>query len=261
MGLVGAIKNLLAHPLTRGVSIDDPQATALRRRIVGEKPFLRKVYAEWYRALAKVLPGRELGSALELGSGAGFLKEFVPDVVTSEIFLTPGIDVVLDGQRLPLGDDSLRAIVMTDVMHHLPKVREFFAEATRTVKSGGVIAMIEPWVSGWSKQVYTKLHHEPFDPQAAAWEFPASGPLSGANGALPWIVFVRDRERFAREFPAWEIEVVRPIMPLAYLVSGGVSMRSLMPGWSYALWRGVEGMMSPWNERVAMFAFVVLRKK
>jgi SAM-dependent methyltransferase len=260
VALVDAIKGALAHPLTRGVSIDDPRATALRRRIVREKPFLRKVYAEWYGMLAEVLPPRELGAALELGSGAGFLKEFVRDVVTSEIFVTPGIDVVLDGQRLPLADESLRAIVMTDVMHHLPRVRLFFAEATRTVKRGGVIAMIEPWVSGWSKCVYTKLHHEPFEPEAPAWEFPTSGPLSGANGALPWMVFVRDRELFEREFPQWQIEGVRPIMPLAYLVSGGVSMRSLMPGWSYGVWRGVEGMMSPLNRQLAMFAMVVLRK-
>src|SRR4051812_25462370 len=104
MSLVSAIKNALAHPLTRGISIDDPRATELRRRIIREKAFLRKVYKEWYGALAAVIPSKELGAALELGSGAGFLKEFVPDVVTSEIFLTPGIDVVLDAHRLPMDD-------------------------------------------------------------------------------------------------------------------------------------------------------------
>jgi hypothetical protein len=260
MSVARAIKNVLAHPLTRGISIDDPRATDLRRRIVREKVFLRKLYADWYATLAGTLPPRELGGVLELGSGAGFLKEFVPDAITSEIFHTPGIDVVLDAHQLPMGGHSLRAIVMTDVMHHLPNVPRFLAEATRTVRAGGVIAMIEPWVTGWSKRVYTRLHHEPFEPQAATWEFPTSGPLSGANGALPWIVFVRDRARFEREFPMWKIETCRPMMPLRYLVSGGVSMRSLMPGWSYPIWRGIEAMLSPLNQRIGMFALVVLRK-
>src|SRR5215469_1188213 len=206
------LRSLLAHPLTRGLDLDDPNTTALRRRIIESKPFLRKIYVEWYTTLAADLPTAP-GRVLELGSGAGFFREFVPDVITSEIFTCPGIDVVLDGQRMPLDDGSLRAIVMTDVFHHLPRAREFWREATRCVRAGGVVAMIEPWVSTWSKFIYTKLHHEPFRPDAAEWEFPSTGPLSGANGALPWIVFERDRTTFQREFPQWKIERVEKIMP------------------------------------------------
>ena len=90
--------------------------------------------------------------------------------------------------------------------------------------------MIEPWVTPWSRLVYTKLHYEPFDPEMAHWEFPESGPLSGANNALPWILFVRDRDQFEREFPMWSIQSMRPMMPIRYLVSGGVGFRALMPG-------------------------------
>lgn len=260
MSMIGAIKNVLAHPLTRGVEIDDPRATELRRRIVREKVFLRKIYEEWYSILARTIPEGG-GRVLELGSGAGFIGEFVPAAMTSEIFLCPGIDVVMDAQRMPLAAGSLKAVVMTDVLHHVPDVRRFFAEATRCVRSDGVVSMIEPWVSGWSKLVYKRLHHEPFEPKAKTWEFPATGPLSGANGALPWIVFVRDRERFESEFPLWRIERIEPFMPARYLISGGVSMRSLMPGWSFAMWRGVEGMLKGWNDRVAMFAHIVVRRR
>jgi SAM-dependent methyltransferase len=259
MSLVGAIRNLLAHPLTRGISIDDPRATELRRRIVREKIFLRKIYEEWYAVIARSLPAGA-GRVLELGSGAGFIKDFVPSAITSEIFSCPGIDVVLDAQRMPLADGSLKAVVMTDVLHHVPDVRRFFSEATRCVRSGGVISLIEPWVSGWSKLVYRRLHHEPFEPDARTWEFPTTGPLSGANGALPWIVFVRDREKFESQFPQWRIEKIEPFMPARYLISGGVSMRSLMPGFSFGLWRGVENAFRAYNEHLAMFAHVVVRK-
>ncbi len=258
--MLAGVKNFLAHPLTRGLSIDDPRMTELRLRIVRDKKFLHQVYQEWYRTIAGTIPPGE-GKVLELGSGAGFFKEFVPDAVTTEIFACPGIDVVLDGQRMPLPDNSIKAIAMTDVMHHLPSVRDFLREATRTVRPGGVITMIEPWVSGWSKLVYRRLHHEPFLPETQNWEFPSTGPLSGANGALPWIVFQRDREIFEREFPKWQIETIRPLMPLSYLISGGVSMRSLVPGFSYPIIRQVERIIGGYNGRMAMFAHVLLRKQ
>src|SRR5207248_688772 len=97
-----------------------------------------------------------------------------------------------------------------------------------------------PWASAWSRVVYTRLHHEPFRPDAAEWEFPPTGPLSGANGAMPWIIFHRDRARFESEFPQWRIEQVKPQMPLRYLLSGGVSMRTLLPGSMHAVVKGVE---------------------
>lgn len=250
------LRNLLAHPLTRGVDLDDPRTTALRRDIVRSKPFLRRIYEEWYATLAADLPPGA-GRVLELGSGAGFFDDLVPETITSEIFMTPGIEVVLDGLRMPLADRSLRAIVMTDVLHHLPDVRLFFREATRCVRPGGVVAMIEPWVSGWSKVIYTRLHHEPFRPDADDWAFPTTGPLSGANGALPWIVFQRDRAVFEREFRQWRIELVRPMMPLRYLVSGGVSMRSLVPPLAFSPLRAMERAI---GSTAAMFAHIVLRR-
>lgn len=149
---------------------------------------------------------------------------------------------------------------MTDVLHHLPKAKDFFSEAARCVRSGGVIVMIEPWVTPWSHLIYTRLHHEPFQPNALEWEFPTTGPLSGANGALPWIIFARDRAQFEQEFPEWTIDTIKPNLPFRYLVSGGVSLRSLVPAWSSGLWRGLENALEPWMDKLAMFAQIVLRR-
>ena len=188
------------------------------------------------------------------------MSEFIPDLITSELFYCPNIRVVLDGLRLPFVAKSLRGIVMTNVLHHLPQPRPFFAEATRCVRSGGVVAMIEPWVTPWSRFVYTRLHHEPFEPETPSWELPTSGPLSGANDALPWIIFARDRLKFEQEFPQWRIELIKPIMPFRYLLSGGVSLRGLAPGWSFGLWRQMENALGRWSNQLAMFAQIVLRR-
>ncbi len=249
----------LAYPATRGVDLDDPQLIPLRRQIVREKIFLRRIYEEWYAAIVGSLPDGD-GPVLELGSGGGFLDETIPRLITSELLFSPHVRVVLDGQDLPLRDGSVRAIVMTDVLHHLPDSRRFLKDSARVVRRGGRLVMIEPWVTAWSSLIYSRLHHEPFLPRAITWEFPAGGPLSAANMALPWIIFIRDRAKFEREFPQWRIVAVTPMMPFRYLLSGGVSMRSLMPWWTFGLWRAVERVLTPWREQLGMFAHVVLER-
>jgi len=247
----------LAHPLTASLSVDDPATTELRNQIIASKPFLKCIYDEWYSTLARELPaGRE--QVLELGSGAGYCGQFIPGLITSEIFPCPRARVVFDARQLPFADGSLRAIVMTDVLHHLPHVERFFAEATRCLRKGGKILMIEPWVTPWSRWVYSRLHHEPFRPEAEDWSFSSAGPLSGSNSAMPWIVFVRDRRRFESLFPGLSIERIRPFMPFRYLVSGGVGLRSLMPGFTHSTWAALEGMLESEMPRIAMFAFVSL---
>jgi len=253
------LKTLLAHPLTRGLDIDDPATTELRTRIIRQKRFLRRIYDEWYAMITARLPAGP-GPVLELGSGAGFLDEVIPGLITSEVFRLPSVRLVLDGQQLPFGPRVLRGIVMCDVFHHLPDTPSFLSEAARCTRPGGVVVMIEPWVTPFSKLIYTRLHHEPFRTRAVEWTLPKGGPLSNANGALPWICFERDRTRFDRAFPAWQVEEVHPFMPFRYLVSGGVSMRSLMPGFSFGLWRGIEQCLQPWMKTWAMFALIVLRR-
>ena len=233
--------------------------TLLRREIIRRKSFLRRIYEDWYGLLLDALPpGND--PVLEIGSGAGFFDQRLPGAITSEVFFIPGVCAVLDAQDIPFPDAALRAIVMTDVFHHIPVPSDFLKEAARVVRRGGRVAMIEPWRTGWSEFVYSRLHSEPFEPGEVEWKLPSGGPLSAANGAMPWIIFSRDRDLFQAEFPEWQVRSIDPMMPFRYLVSGGVSMRSLMPGWAYPLWSGLEAGLRPWNGSLAMFACIVLER-
>lgn len=254
------LRSLLALPTMRGLDIDDPQAVELRRQVIRAKPGLRGIYAEWYREILSFVPPGE-GLLLELGSGPGFLKDLAPAAITSEVQRCRGVDLVTDAQRLPFPRSSLRAIAMTNVLHHLPDIRLFFDEATRCVRPGGVIVMLEPWVTAWSRVAYS-LHHEPFLPEAPDWRVPhGGGPVSAANDALAWIVFSRDRDRFRDEFPEWQIRQIRPTMPFRYILSGGVSMRSLAPAWSYRLWRSLELHLDRWMDHLGMFALICIERR
>jgi SAM-dependent methyltransferase len=239
--------------------LDDPATTELRKQIISSKPFLSAIYDEWYSLLASELPPGE-GQVVELGSGAGHCERYIPGLITSEVFPGPAVRLVADARQMPFRDGSLRAIVFTNVLHHMPDARQFFREASRCLRPGGKILMIEPWVTSWSRFVYQHLHHEPFHPDAREWQFQATGHLSAANGALPWIVFVRDCASFEAEFPRLAIERIQPLLPFRYTLSGGVSMRSLMPGFTQPLWAGLERTLEPLMPRLGMFAFISLRR-
>jgi SAM-dependent methyltransferase len=254
------LRRAFAHPLTAGLDLDDPKTTSLRKNIIASKPFLRAIYNEWYAILASQLPtGR--GKVIEIGSGAGYCSQFIFGLIKSEIFVCPDLDVVLDAQQMPFDNGSLRAIVMTNVLHHMPRVECFFEEACRCLGSGGKILMIEPWMTTWSKFVYMHFHHEPINSEATEWSFAFNGPLSSANIALPWILFARDREKFKSRFPELVIGEIRPFLPFRYLLSGGVGMRSLMPSFTYRFWANLEQLLRSQMPRLGMFAFIALERR
>ncbi len=92
-----------------------------------------------------------------------------------------------------------------------------------------------------------------------SWFFPF--PARFREGRVPSIVFVRDRQRFETEFPNLVVERIQPMLPFRYLVSGGISMRSLMPGFTSSSWKHLEKILGPRMSSLAMFAFVSVRRR
>lgn len=239
------------------IKLDGPNSTYLHKNRILEKRFLHLIYEEWYEMFKKdLIPGN--GKVLELGSGGGFIQEFISHTITSDLVFLPWLNVVLDGMVLPFADKALHAIVMINVLHHLPNPDHLLLDAGRCIEPGGIVLMVEPWVSLWSRFIYSSFHHEPFDPNAKDWNFTSRGRLSGANSALPWIIFGRDREIYNYKFPELTIESIKPIMPLRYLLSGGVSTKLSVPAWSYNFWKQLESFMDRRMKELCMFAFIKL---
>lgn len=253
------LKDILRHPLTKDLLLDDPETTFLRKDVISQKPFLRRIYQEWYEWAASRLP-EGIDPVLELGSGAGFLDEYIPKLITSEVFFCPFAQIVINGCYMPFKQRSLKAIVMVNVLHHIPDVYSFFQEALRCLRPGGKILMVEPWITPWSKFIYNHVHHEPIDMRTQDWRFPRTGPLSGANSALPWIIFERDRHLFESEYSMLRIVRLSIEKPFVYLISGGLSYRPFMPGLLYSLWAKLESALDPWCDKLGMFARIELQR-
>ena len=243
------------------VNLNAPQATLRYRNIILQKPFLKKIYLDFYRRIQKYLKDLSpCAKVVELGSGGGFLKEIYPNLITSDIIELPHVDMTFSGLEMPFKMESLDALVMVDVLHHIPNARLFFQEARRCLRPGGRMVMIEPANTFWSRFIYQNFHHEAFDP-CGTWEFSSSGPLSSANGAIPWILFFRDRFQFEKEFPELKIKVLQNHTSLRYLLSGGLSYRQLLPSCFYPLVVLLELGLCPLNNLCGMFLTIVLEKQ
>jgi SAM-dependent methyltransferase len=117
------------------------QRQILHRSVWQNKAAVRLLYREFHRQL---LEGCGDGRVLDIGSGTAHIKEFRPDITSIDILSFPGIDIVADAHRLPFSDESFSDIVMLDVLHHLERPIEFLNEASRVLRPGGRLSMIEP---------------------------------------------------------------------------------------------------------------------
>jgi SAM-dependent methyltransferase len=168
---------------------------------------------------------------VELGSGVGTFKEFRPATVATDILPSPWADEVVDAQDLPYDDASVGNLVMIDVLHHLPSPSRFFAEATRVLRPGGRVVLLEPYCSPVSTPLYKRFHHErtdlsvdPFGDQPLS-----SGIPFDSNQALATLVFWRQLDRFHEMYPTLHLRRRVRLAILAYPLSGGFTRRPLVP--------------------------------
>jgi SAM-dependent methyltransferase len=239
--------------------IDSPERTLYHKEILLKKKFMYRLYLEWYQFFKTIIDNLPSGKKVEIGSGGGFLKDIIPEVITSDIIPLSTNDMTLSALDMPFPDGELSAIVMIDTFHHLPDCEKFLNEAERVLVSGGKILMVEPANSCWGRFIYQNFHHEPFNPNGD-WTFPSSGPLSGANGALPWIIFKRDRELFENRFSNLKIIRMKNHTPLRYLISGGFTLKQLLPDFMYVPVKLFEKLLSP-IQAFSMFTTIVIEKK
>ena len=239
--------------------LDDPNASLAHRDIILKKPFLKKLYTDWY--LIFIIKSKEIknGKYLEIGSGGGFLKDVFPEVITSDILTLPNVDLIFTAEEIPFKENELASIVMLNVFHHIPKPHLFLKEAQRTLIKGGKIIMTEPANSSLARFIYKRFHHEPFDEKGQR-EIKAGNPLSNSNQALPYIYFERDLDLFKKDFPSLKINSINYHSPFSYIISGGVSRSAMLPFFMYNFVKGIEWLFSPFFKQIGLFCTIEIEK-
>jgi SAM-dependent methyltransferase len=200
------------------------------RAVWERKPALRAVYRDHYRLMAAwSRPGR----TVEVGAGAGSLKDSMPGVLSSDIVPADWLDILLDAQTLPFASGSLTNVVGVDVLHHIEYTRRFLVEAQRALEPGGRVVVVEPAITPVSWLAFKLSHPEPVrlrvDPLADGLPNPTKHPFA-SNQAIPTLLAGRHRSRLEREVPQLRVVHRQRLSPFAYPLSGGYRPWCLLPG-------------------------------
>ena len=220
----------------------DRAATLRNRARLGANKNLLFWYRELYRDQFKDVPNPAALSILEIGSGTSPLKQFLSNVVTSDVLDLDYLDLVFDCHEIDkldaIEDNSLDVITLTNVLHHLKSPIAFLNRAASKLKPGGKVIATEPFFSLLSTVIFRYLHHEPVDfriPEPDLGD--VQGPLSSANIALPWLIFFRRPEWLQRLNDHFNLTryLTRAFSAVSYMVTGGISHRMPVPGFLYRM--------------------------
>ena len=222
-----------------------------------KKPVLRAIYHDYYRRMVdECVPGQ----TLEIGGGSGNLKEFLPNVISTDIQAVPWLDVAADAQALPFPNSTFDNIVMLDVLHHIERPARFFREASRTLRPGGRIIMVEPMITPVSWIFYNFFHPEPVDmgvdPLVEGDLSPDRDPFD-ANQAFPTNIFIGNRSNFEGKFPDLRIASIQLLSIFAYPLSGGFRPWSLLPATLVSAVLKIENFLLPLLGRIMAFRIIV----
>ena len=255
---------LLKMPETKHIKntedFDDVQTTVLHRNIIKKKGFLYKLFLENYGIFKENIKDVPDGLKIELGSGGGFLKEVISDVITSDVLELPDVDKVIFAEKIPYPDESVAAFFLLGTLHHIKDPDKFFSEVSRCLKPGAKVIMIEPTNTPFSRLIFKHIHHEQFDEKKVDWKVDGKGRLGDANLAIPWIIFIRDREKFLKKYPELEIIQIKKHTPFRWFLSGGLSYRQFVPSASFGLFTSIEKLLSPFSNTLGSFMTIVLKK-
>ena len=221
---------------------NDRAATLRNRARLGTNKNLLFWYRELYRDQFKDFPDLATLSILEVGSGTSPLKQFLSNVVTSDVLDLDYLDLVFDCHEIDkldaVKDNSLDVITLTNVLHHLKNPIAFLNRAASKLKSGGKVIATEPFFSVLSTVIFKYLHHEPVDFRISEPELgEVQGPLASANIALPWLIFLQNAEWLQRLKDNFDLTTfsTRPFSALSYMVTGGISHRLPVPRFLYRM--------------------------
>jgi SAM-dependent methyltransferase len=249
--------------LQRGETRDRDETLRNRAQLSANKNLLfwyRELYCDQFRDF----PNASELSILEVGSGTSPLKQFLPNVITSDVLDLDYLDLVFDCHEIDqvdaIKDEGLDVITLTNVLHHLQDPIAFLNCAATKLKPGGKVIDTEPFFSLLSTPIFKYLHHEQVDFRISEPELKdVQGPLASANIALPWLIFFRRRDWFERLNGKYEVEncSLWPFTALSYMATGGISHRWPIPALVYRAFFSVDRIFSRYFPNLCASFFTI----
>jgi len=196
------------------------------------KPALRQAYARFYHLIESHLSTLPDGKVVELGSGMGNIKEFIPNCLTTDMFPTPWSEQIENAYQLTFQHESISDLIMVDVFHHLQYPGTALEEFYRVLRPGGKVLMIEPCIGALGFLVFRFFHPEGVKiNHSIQWTAPSDANLKSpeyyTSQGNATQIFVRGA--FRANLKNWRLIQTTRLSAISYLASGGYTKPQLSP--------------------------------
>jgi SAM-dependent methyltransferase len=231
-----------------------------QRQVWDNKPVIRALYGHYHQLMAShCVPGK----VVEIGAGCGNLKASNRSVVSMDIVNSNWVNLVGDAEQLPFADQCLDNIVMLDVLHHIRFPLRFLAEASRTLRPGGRLVILEPGITPISNIFYSALHPEPVDMSAdlfSATPQSSQDPFD-SNQAIPTLLFSRAMAATCAAVPQLTLTHQEWLGLASYPLSGGFRPWQLLTPRTLKWCLRLESYTPSWLKALSAFRlFTVLAR-
>ena len=110
---------------------------------------------------------------IEVGSGAGFSKEFIKNrnFKLTDLGSDDHLDYKnIDAQNTGFEDNSFNYVIASNMIHHIPFPIKFFKEMNRILKKNGKLIIFESYCSLIFQLATLIMKHEGFDFTLDVWD-------------------------------------------------------------------------------------------
>lgn len=232
------------------------------QKVWKQKKILRTIYRQWYEEIIKDLR-QGSGKTIEIGSGTGNFKEFMPSCISSDVEKCSWLDMCFDAHHIPFPNNSISNLVMIDVFHHLENPLGFLKEATRVLKPGGRLIMNEPYPSIFSLIIYKRFHPEQFlmNIDYFKYSLKKSDPWE-SNQAIPYLFFFKQKLKLMTVLGNQiNIKKIKRMSFFSYPASGGFEHKSYISNSLLPILNLLEKLLSPFAKFLAFRCYIVLEKR
>ena len=176
---------------------------------------------------------KESDLGIEVGSGAGFSKEFIKNknFKLTDLGDDDHLDFKnIDAQNTGFKDESYDYVIASNMIHHIPFPLKFFKEMNRILKKKGKLIIFESYCSLTFQLATIIMKHEGFDFTLDVWDEknPKSDEKDAWHGniAVPHLIF-DNKKKFSENLGMYfKVEYEKLTECLIFLNSGGVTSKT-----------------------------------
>lgn len=214
-----------------------------RMKEIANTVIARKLYQEAKSKNLKFLLKERFGwmnnfidnsdNGIEVGSGAGFLKDYIynKNLKLTDLSDDEHLDIKnIDAQRTNFTNESFNYVIASNMIHHIPYPIKFFNEMHRILKKNGKLIIFESYCSLIFQLATLIMKHEGFDFTLDVWD--EKSPKSdekdnwAGNIAVPHLIF-DDKKKFQSNLGhLFSIEFEELTECFIFLNSGGVTSKT-----------------------------------